>query len=195
MTAGEVGLRERRRMRTMAAIQQAAFRLFAEQGYDATTVEQIAAAAEVSPATFFRYFPAKEDLVGTDEYDPLLLDTLRARPAEEDALTAVRATVRQLMPMVEQDRDGVLTRFRLLSGSSRLNAQLWVGFRRNVDSMAEALGVRLGRDPGDLEVRVLASALVGALLEAVYSWVDSDGREDFGDLVDRALDRLAALGP
>jgi AcrR family transcriptional regulator len=195
VAAEQVGLRERKRMRTMAAIQQAAFRLFAEHGYDATTVEQIAAAAEVSPATFFRYFPAKEDLVGTDEYDPLLLDTVRARPADEDALTAVRATIRQLAPLVQQDRDGVLARFRLLSGTSRLNAQLWVGFRRNVDAMAGALAERLSRDPADLEVRVLASAVVSALLEAVFAWTESDGRDDFAELTDRALDRLATLDP
>src|SRR3712207_1125206 len=103
--------------------------------------------------------------------------------------------MRQLMPLVEQDREGVLTRFRLLAGSSRLSAQLWVGYRRNVDAMAATLGARLGRDPGDLEVRVTAAAIVGALLETVYAWAASDGREDFGALLERALDQLAALGP
>jgi AcrR family transcriptional regulator len=194
VTAGEVGLRERKRMRTMAAIQQAAFRLFAEQGYDATTVEQIAAAAEVSPATFFRYFPAKEDLVGTDEFDPMLLDTLAARPAEEDVVTAMRATIRELVPLLEQGGESVLARFRLVAGSNRLGAQLWMGYRRNVDSLAETLARRLGRDPDDLEVRVAASAVVGALLEALFAWVASDGRDDLGDVLDRTLDSLAALG-
>ena len=195
MVEDQLGLRERRRMRTMATIQEAAFRLFAEQGYDATTVEQIAAAAEVSPATFFRYFPAKEDLVGTDEYDPMLLDTLVARPAEEDPLTALRATLRTLMPLVEgENREAVLNRFRLMVGSNRLGAQLWTGYRRNVDAMAGALGTRLGRDPADIEVRATAAALVGALVEALYAWVASDGRGELGVVLDRALAQLGALG-
>jgi AcrR family transcriptional regulator len=181
-------------MRTMAAIQQAAFRLFAEQGYDATAVDQIAAAAEVSPATFFRYYRSKDDVVGTDEFDPLLLDTLAARPADEDVVTAVRATMRDLLPLVEQGRESILARFRLLAGSSRLGAQMWDGMRRNVDTMAATLGRRLGRDPADLEVRVMAGAVVTALLEAALAWAESDGRDDFGDLVDRALDQLTDLG-
>src|SRR5262252_2552636 len=66
------GLRERKKQKTRWAIQEHALRLIAEQGYDATTVDQIAAAAEISPSTFFRYFPTKEDLIIEDEYDAVL---------------------------------------------------------------------------------------------------------------------------
>ncbi|RBQ16671.1 TetR family transcriptional regulator [Spongiactinospora rosea] len=75
----EIGLRERKKARTRETILREAFRLFHERGYNATTVEQIAEAAEISPATFFRYFPAKEDLVRLDRFPPLI-EALAARP-------------------------------------------------------------------------------------------------------------------
>lgn len=77
------GLRERKKLKTRTAIRGAAFRLIAKQGYEATTVEQIAEASEVSPSTVFRYFPTKEDIVLTDEYDPVMASVLRSRPAGE----------------------------------------------------------------------------------------------------------------
>ena len=194
MAAEQIGLRERRRMRTMAAIQHAAFRLFAEQGYDATTVEQIAAAADVSPATFFRYFPAKEDVVRTDEFDPLLLDRLAARPAGEDVLTAVRATIASLLPLME-DVEPLRDRIRLLSGTAGLRAQMWDGFRANTDMVAAAIAPRLGRDPADLEARAAAAAVVAALVEAILAWADPATEAGLGELVDRAMGGLGSLGP
>src|SRR5215204_4711633 len=76
-------LRERKRTRTRLMIQTEALRLFGEKGYAQTTVEEIADAAAISPRTFFRYFPNKEDVVIWDEYDPLALDLLDSRPDDE----------------------------------------------------------------------------------------------------------------
>ena len=84
------GLRESKKEQTREAIQREALRLIALRGYDATTCEQIAAAAEVSPATRFRYIATKEDIVLQDGYDPLIAAVIRARPARESLLTAVR---------------------------------------------------------------------------------------------------------
>jgi AcrR family transcriptional regulator len=74
------GLRERKKARTRAAIREHALRLFGEQGYQRTTVEQIAAAAEVSPSTFFRYFPTKEDLVLQDDMDTRMVEAFGRQP-------------------------------------------------------------------------------------------------------------------
>jgi AcrR family transcriptional regulator len=178
-------------MRTMSAIQRVAFRLFAEQGYDATTVEQIAAAADVSPATFFRYFRSKAELVSTDEFDPLLAERFVARPAGEDVVTALLETMRELLGVMEQeDRDSLVERIRLMGTSTKLQAQLWQGLQANVDTLAAAVATRTGRDPSSLEVRALAAATVSALMEVVQAWAASGGREDLVALAERALGQL-----
>jgi AcrR family transcriptional regulator len=79
--------------KTRAAIQAQALRLFAQQGYDETTVDQIAEAAEVSQSTFFRYFPTKEDVVLHDRYDPLLIAAFHAQPAELRPIEALRGAM------------------------------------------------------------------------------------------------------
>src|SRR5215467_5528655 len=90
------GLRERKKAKTRAAIQQHALRLIQEQGYEATTIEQIAEAAEVSPSTFFRYFPTKEDVVLYDDLDPLLFAAFEAQPAELNPIQAMRCALREV---------------------------------------------------------------------------------------------------
>src|ERR1700683_49526 len=89
-------LRERKKARTRASLREHALRLFREQGCQATTVEQIAAAAEVSPSTFFRYFPTKEDLVLQDDMDTRLIAALERQPAELGPVAAVRAATREV---------------------------------------------------------------------------------------------------
>src|ERR1700759_1640182 len=88
---GSPGLRERKKARTRASLREHALRLFREQGYQATTVEQIAAAAEVSPSTFFRYFPTKEDLVLQDDMDTRMMAALERQPPGLSTVAAVRA--------------------------------------------------------------------------------------------------------
>ena len=91
--AATQGLRQRKKARTRAAIREQALRLFGDQGFDATTVEQIAAAAEVSPSTFFRYYPAKEDVLAGDGVDALAVEAIAAQPPGLGPLAAVRAAL------------------------------------------------------------------------------------------------------
>src|ERR1700756_2954703 len=85
----QASLRERKKARTRASLREHALRLFREQGYQATTVEQIAAAAEVLPSTFFRYFPTKEDLVLQDDMDTRLLDAFARQPTGLGVIAAI----------------------------------------------------------------------------------------------------------
>ena len=71
-TSPPLGLRERKKIKLRRSVQSEALRLFAEQGYEDTTVEQIADAADISTTTFYRYFPTKEDVVLDDDYDPIV---------------------------------------------------------------------------------------------------------------------------
>jgi AcrR family transcriptional regulator len=104
------GLRERKKQRTRWSIQDHALRLFQTQGYDQTTVEQIAAAAEVSPSTFFRYFPTKEDVVIEDEFDPLLIGLVASAPAGTTVVGALRHAVREALATLDDAaRHSVLT--------------------------------------------------------------------------------------
>jgi|SRR5450631_345552 len=187
------GLRERKRARTFAEIQREALRLFVAQGYEQTTIEQIAEAVEVSPSTIFRYFPTKEDLVLTDEYDALILTSLAAGPRGEPGVTAMRRALRQtLADVVEQDPSMFLMRGRLMLGVPALRARLWGFLQENEAVLCQIFAAQSGRDPEDFELRVAAGAIVGGIMAALTEWVQSDGQADMGTLLDRALHLLEA---
>jgi AcrR family transcriptional regulator len=184
------GLRELKKQRTRAAIQDAALRLIAEQGYEATTCEQIAAAAEVSPATFFRYFPTKEDVVLQDDYDPLMAAAVAARPARERPFSAVRrALAETLRQLPEEEMTVVQERTRLLLSVPALRARVNEQFDAARSALAEALAPRMGLPPDDLRVQSVAAASAAAVSVAVQRWA-----RDGGALADHVDAALAALG-
>ena len=118
------GLRERKKQKTRWAIQEHALRLFAEQGYEATTVDQIAAAAEISPSTFFRYFPTKEDLVVEDEYDAVFIEGMRALPPESRRWRRCgRSCTTAFDQMADADRAKVLARSKMALAVPALRAR------------------------------------------------------------------------
>jgi AcrR family transcriptional regulator len=181
-----MSLRERKKAETRQRIQEHAMRLFLEHGYDATTVEEIAAAAGVSPMTFFRNFPTKDDVVATDDYDPLMAELIRARPADEHPVERIRTTVRGgLEAVYARDRDTILARTRLIQTTPALRARVLDNQRATERLFASALG-----DPDDLPTRVLAAACVAALTTAVIEWAEHPEREELPALVDRAFAAL-----
>ncbi|GAA4608492.1 TetR family transcriptional regulator [Actinoallomurus liliacearum] len=191
-----LGLRERKKLKTRRSIQEHALRLFQEQGYEATTVEQIAEAAEVSPSTFFRYFPTKEDTVLTDEYDPLILEALRGQPAELSPTEALRNVLRELIgEMLAADRQRILDRSRLMLAVPALRARQWEQTRETQDRIVEALAERLGRPAGDFELRAFGAALIAVWETTLLAWVENGGEDDILALLDHGLDYLAAGCP
>ena len=148
LDAGRVSLRERKKARTRAALREHALRLFREQGYQATTVEQIAAAAEVSPSTFFRYFPTKEDVVLQDDMDTRMIAALEQQPAGLGPVAAIRAAVRQMSSSyTAADLDVLRETTALTMTVPEIRARALDEFARAIGGIAEAVAKRAGRAP------------------------------------------------
>ena len=190
--AGTTGLRERKKARTRAAIRQHALRLFREQGYHATTVEQIAEAAEVSPSTFFRYFPTKEDVVLQDDFDVVAVEAFEAQPASLSPIAAFRAAVAQTVATLTPEE---IARFRetteLTLTVPEVRARALDEFARTIDQMALAVARRTGRSPDDFAVRNMAGALIGVIMSAVMPWASQPDTGMF-ERIDAALAHLEA---
>ena len=185
------GLRERKKAKTRAAIQEHALRLFREQGYDQTSVEQIAEAAEVSPSTFFRYFPTKEDVVLYDPFDPILIEAFRAQPAELSPIGALRAAMKSVLGaspgdwMTQQQE-----RADLVLSVPELRRRMMDGIVASMEPFAQALGERVGRPADDFAVRNLVGAVVGV---GMFAWLAAAGEKgDYVALMDRAMAHLEA---
>jgi AcrR family transcriptional regulator len=183
--------RERRRTRTMRDIQTEALGLFAEHGYEQTTIEQIADAADISPRTFFRYFPTKEDVVLWDEYDAVMGDLLEQRPRSEPPGETMRALTRHALEgLYKRDPARLLARYRLLFGVPAVRARFLEFARSGVAQLNAALAVGRGVPHDDLKVQLTAIAIIDAAGAAGDRWQQGDGQEDLLDLFDQATSAL-----
>jgi AcrR family transcriptional regulator len=183
-------LRERRRIRTRRTIQAQALRLFADKGFQATTIEEIAAAAEMAPRTFFRYFPTKEEVVFWAEYPPMLAGFVAARPDDEPALAALHhGIVEGLAAVWDQDgqRDRILERLRLAFRTPALHPRMRQQQAGWAAEVAKILADRLGERPDAFEVRAVAAAVAAAVWVAAEEWQAQDGQGDLAALIDQAL--------
>jgi AcrR family transcriptional regulator len=185
------GLRERKKARTRASLREHALRLFREQGYQATTVEQIAAAAEVSPSTFFRYFPTKEDLVLQDDMDIRMIAALEQQPPGLGPVAAVRAASQQLFSSYSAvDLDVLRETTRLTMTVPEVRARALDELARTIEVIAEAVAKRAERPADDLAVRTVAGAIVGVIMAITLPWEGwSEGTrmEDMFGRIDEAL--------
>jgi AcrR family transcriptional regulator len=187
-----VGLRERKKARTKAAIREHALRLFLEQGYQATTVEQIAEAAEVSPSTFFRYFPTKEDVVLTDDYDPLIVAAFKAQPAELRPVAALRAAMAAVFAGLPADQVKLeRERQALILSEPELRAGMLDGLNGTIRLIAEVMAERVGRRPDELAVRTFAGAVLGVVLASMFAAAEDPGADVFAR-IDEGLAHLEA---
>jgi AcrR family transcriptional regulator len=193
MTA-QAGLRERKKARTRAAIREHAIRLFSENGYEKTTVDLIAAAADISPSTFFRYFPTKEDLVLQDDLDVRMLEAFARQPAGVPPIAAIRAAVKEALgSFTEAEMDQIRVTTELSLTVPDIRARAMDEFARTIAVVGQAVADRCGRSPDDLPVRALAGAVIGVIMAVSMPWSSFQGSPDALALfaqVDEALDLL-----
>jgi AcrR family transcriptional regulator len=192
------GLRERKKRRTREALTDAAYELFRANGFDATTVDQIAEAVEVSSRTFFRYFTSKEDvaLALADEQTTAMLEGFAAQPADVPVLTAMRRAAVAVVRAYEAEA-GDADRYRrmqgLISASPALMAACIERGAARLDELARLIGVRMGVDPAaDPRPCLVASVVLCAVQTAITAWRATGRAESDAELVEQAFDLLSA---
>jgi AcrR family transcriptional regulator len=191
-----IGLRERKKARTREALQEAAMERFSRQGFDGTTVEEIAEACEVSPRTFFRYFPTKEDVLFADAEArrERLLAVIAERPVDEPAFGALRAAMRTLAADYRDDRDSLVARSKIVAASPHLQvykAEHQHGWEAGVVDVLERRALAQRATVTHDELQLVTAVTTAALRVALDAWVADPTAPDLGVLLDAAFARLA----
>jgi AcrR family transcriptional regulator len=188
-----LGLTARRKQRTRQQLAEAAAALFYEHGYDSTTIEDIAAAVEVSPRTVYRYFATKEDLIVAlgQSNSAIFLDALRDRPHDEPIFTAVRSAVTSALAPKWQEAWRVRAFLTLIRDTPVLRARWVVEAYDDQRMVAEVLAARRGR-ACELSDLIVAGAIAMAINTALQQWAEQSEVTSPEGFVDRALAQLAA---
>lgn len=181
---------DRTRQLASQEILETALRLFTEQGYDETTIAQIAREAGVSQRTLFRYFGTKEDLLGgnQDRFGQVLTDTIGEQPAEVGVWEVLRTGIAAVLTL-HDSREQALERFRLLHNTASLRAgwlEKRLRFQEDLLPLVEArMDVAVGG--ADPRARAVIATAFACLDAASMTWVDHDGKGDIMDLYDECL--------
>jgi AcrR family transcriptional regulator len=189
------GLRERKKAMTRRALQDAALDLFTRQGFEHTTVDEIAAACDVSPRTFFRYFATKEDVLFGDGDDRRreLIETLEQRPPGEPPMRSMREAILALTSHYEHDRARLVAKTEIMTRNPTLRSR---GVERQRDWEAAVTETLLRREPAAergasmLGLHLVAGVATAALRAACDTWVAEGG--ELRPLVVEAFDQLGA---
>jgi AcrR family transcriptional regulator len=187
------GLRERNKQERRRRLEDVAIDLFDRQGFDKTTIEQIAANAGLAPRTFFSYFATKDDLVLADYADRLdrILTELDHRPADEPAWTALQAAFAAVATDYETEADRIRRRFTIMANNPSVYArslQLQAGWEQ---ALTERLHTRLGAKTDDPTPRLLAATALAVMRAALQHWLTTRRAPPLPTLVKRGFAQLA----
>jgi AcrR family transcriptional regulator len=176
-TSAGAGLKQRRMARTKAEIQRSALKLFRKQGFEETTVSQIAEAAEVSPMTVFRYFATKEDIALWDDFDQALVAQIRRAPGNEDVITLVASVLLTSLTETSEDaRMAMFARLELAATTPALRARGFDNLYQTQQAVASALDAESSTDR--LRNSVAVGACLAALSTALFQWAMGQGKDD-----------------
>jgi AcrR family transcriptional regulator len=192
LDAAPVGLTARRKQRTRRQLAETAAELFYERGYDNTTIEDIAAAVEVSARTVYRYFATKDDLIVAlgRANSAAFLDALRERPDDEPVLRAVLAAVDTALAPRWSEPWRVRAFLELIRSTPVLRARWVEEAYEQQQQVADVLAGRAARER-ELSDLVVAGAIAMAINTALQQWADHEGVESPADHVARALRQLS----
>ena len=191
--AGVPGLRERKRQQTRERLTRAAMALFLERGFEATTLDDIAAAADISRRSFFHYFASKEDVVFAwhEETTAALIAAVEARPANESMLTAAENAISAMARQLEPGE--AIAMARLKRDNPALQARDQVKYEKLERALAEALGSRAGHKTEKLQARLVAMIATGAMRIGAELWAAEGARDKPEALVKRLFAAIRAI--
>ncbi|MEI2764893.1 MAG: helix-turn-helix domain-containing protein [Dermatophilaceae bacterium] len=191
----ETDLRARRKVAAMRHIQSAAVELFLERGFDAVTIEQVAAAAEVSPSTVYRYFGTKEGLVLHDDHDDELFALAPQLLADHDPVTAFLVGVDRIGTTHQRDGDIIRLRTDLWFSTPSIRAAGYLMADEITDALTDVLLASPRNELTRSQARTLLGALMGGLLASIRSWIEDGGTEDVRARLTADLTAIAATLP
>lgn len=187
-----MGIRERKKQRTRQALRQAAARLFLERGFEATTIADITAAADVAPRTFFSYFQTKEDVVldeGAQRFAKAQ-KTLQQRPHGEPLLAAARRAALEIAADLQTQSDQEPAMARVIRSTPAIQARIRDRMGQWEEQLAAMIAQERNAPPDDLDSHVVAAALVGVLRSVQRVAVAAEMQLDLPALMDHAFDLL-----
>jgi AcrR family transcriptional regulator len=176
-SATKLGLRERKKQQTRETIARAALKLFAERGYDETTLAEIAEAANVAPRTIFAYYESKEDILlcGEDSF----LNELKRRLDERPAGTTTVDVLREYVSFMESPDEGAKLRKQIVKANPALQMKMRARHAQLEPMLTESIAKDLGAEPGDLQAMLVAASITAALTSISERIFEAEARGEF----------------
>lgn len=187
------GLRQRKQQETRERLKRAAMALFLARGFEATTIDDIAAAADMSRRSFFHYFASKEDVVAAWQEDAAaaLVAEILARPADETMLTAAENAIASAVKRIDPTEAAAMS--RLKRDNPALQARDQLKYEKLERALADGLAQRSGRKSDRLKARLVAMIATGAMRVGGESWFREGTRDKPEAFVKRTFDAIRAI--